>query len=99
MTPDDVDVAFVPSHGLLTEERNAWCQLIAQAVANDRGTLTVVFVQGPGGWEMRSFLWHAPGGSFVEVASPAKAAPLRERALAALRAAGKPIIGTRANGA
>ena len=98
MTSDDIDVQFLPRGGLPQEEKDAWCQIIAAAVAQDNGSLSVVFKQTADAWLMESFHWFQAGSSAFQTAGAMASAPLRERALAALRDAGKPVVGTRSNG-
>jgi hypothetical protein len=94
MTPDDVDVDFFPREALPAEERDAWCRIITAALADEAGALSVVFTRAEGGWVIQGFHWFRPGGAMLQAAGGDVTAPLRERAAAALRAAGKPLVGS-----
>ncbi len=92
MTVKDVAVQFhLNPGGLPRAERDEWARIVAAALAGEEGTATAVFQWRDHAWSL-SDLRLQPAHWFLEPAGPQATAPLRARAVAALKAAGKNVL-------
>ena len=92
MTTDDVDLNFTPPEQMPVVAGRPWAHIVASALADVPGCVTMVLDHVRVGWLLHAFLWYEAGSPAFRSADPTRSAPLRRRVVDALKSEGKAVL-------